>query len=54
VRSAHWLDRLHSEGQVDVAELAGALETSEVTIRRDLDVLTEQGTLRRVRGARSA
>jgi len=49
-RHQHILDRLHSEGRVDVADLAVALETSEVTIRRDLDLLAEQGTLRRIRG----
>ena len=49
-RHHHILDRLRSDGWVDVADLAAALETSEVTIRRDLDILAEQGTLRRVRG----
>jgi len=49
-RQQHILDRLRSDGQVDVAELAATLETSEVTIRRDLDILAEQGTLRRIRG----
>lgn len=44
------LERLHIAGRVDVAELAVELDTSEVTIRRDLDVLAEQGTLRRIRG----
>ncbi|MEV6901177.1 DeoR/GlpR family DNA-binding transcription regulator [Amycolatopsis sp. NPDC051372] len=44
------LERLRRDGRVDVGELAGELDTSEVTIRRDLDSLAEQGTLRRVRG----
>ncbi|MFI5614935.1 DeoR/GlpR family DNA-binding transcription regulator [Amycolatopsis sp. NPDC051903] len=44
------LERLRRDGRVDVGELALALDTSEVTIRRDLDALAEQGTLRRVRG----
>ncbi|QRP47700.1 DeoR/GlpR family DNA-binding transcription regulator [Amycolatopsis sp. FDAARGOS 1241] len=44
------LERLRRDGRVDVGELAVALDTSEVTIRRDLDALAEQGTLRRVRG----
>jgi len=49
-RHQHILDRLRRDGRVEVADLAAALETSEVTIRRDLDSLAEQGTLRRVRG----
>jgi len=49
-RHQHILDRLRHDGRVDVAELAVALDTSEVTIRRDLDILAEQGTLRRIRG----
>lgn len=49
-RQQHILDRLRQDGRVDVADLATALETSEVTIRRDLDLLAEQGTLRRIRG----
>jgi DeoR/GlpR family transcriptional regulator of sugar metabolism len=35
---------------VDVASLADALGTSEMTIRRDLDTLADGGVLRRVRG----
>ena len=49
-RHQHILDQLRREGRVDVADLAVVLETSEVTIRRDLDLLAEQGTLRRIRG----
>ncbi|WP_326565365.1 DeoR/GlpR family DNA-binding transcription regulator [Amycolatopsis rhabdoformis] len=49
-RHEHILERLRRDGRVDVGELAVALDTSEVTIRRDLDALAEQGTLRRVRG----
>lgn len=44
------IDRLRADGRVDVAQLAGLLSTSEVTVRRDLDLLAESGVLRRVRG----
>jgi DeoR/GlpR family transcriptional regulator of sugar metabolism len=49
-RHAGILTRLRLEGRVDVTALAAALGTSEMTIRRDLDVLSEGGVLRRVRG----
>ncbi|MGG7463134.1 MULTISPECIES: DeoR/GlpR family DNA-binding transcription regulator [unclassified Plantibacter] len=44
------LDRLSRDGRVDVAVLADELDTSEVTIRRDLDHLAQVGVLRRIRG----
>jgi len=44
------LERLRREGRVDVTALAASLSTSEMTIRRDLDVLAQGGVLRRVRG----
>src|SRR3954462_5744921 len=49
-RHAGILDRLRSDGRVDVSTLAAALGTSEMTIRRDLEVLAGRGLLRRVRG----
>lgn len=49
-RQAGILTRLRLEGRVDVAALAASLGTSEMTIRRDLDALSEGGVLRRVRG----
>jgi DeoR family fructose operon transcriptional repressor len=42
--------RVASDGRVKVAELADEFGVSEMTIRRDLDVLAEQGLVRRVRG----
>jgi DeoR family transcriptional regulator, fructose operon transcriptional repressor len=39
-----------AEGRVKVADLALALDVSEMTIRRDLDLLAEQGAVLRVRG----
>jgi DeoR family fructose operon transcriptional repressor len=51
------LDRLQrieahvrNAGRVKVADLAAELDVSEMTIRRDLDLLAEQGVVRRVRG----
>ncbi|TQM85025.1 DeoR family transcriptional regulator [Saccharothrix saharensis] len=43
-------ERLRSGGQVAVAELAAATGASEMTIRRDLDLLAAGGVLRRVHG----
>jgi DeoR/GlpR family transcriptional regulator of sugar metabolism len=42
---------LEKEGRVEVAELSALLGVSEMTIRRDFEVLEEQGVLKRVRGA---
>lgn len=42
--------RLRRDGRLDVTGLAGELHISEVTVRRDLDVLAEAGVLRRVHG----
>ncbi|GAA2438012.1 DeoR/GlpR family DNA-binding transcription regulator [Actinomadura vinacea] len=49
-RHALIIDYLRLAERVEVAELARAVGTSEVTIRRDLEQLAEQGVLRRVRG----
>ena len=43
-------DRLQRNGRVRIAELAVDLGVSEMTIRRDLDLLTDQGVARRIRG----
>ena len=42
--------RVRVAGRVKVAELAEELEVSEMTIRRDLDLLAEQGMIQRIRG----
>ncbi|MEX2394375.1 MAG: DeoR/GlpR family DNA-binding transcription regulator [Actinomycetota bacterium] len=42
--------RLDDSGRVKVAELADEFDVSEMTIRRDLDMLSEQGVVQRVRG----
>lgn len=44
------IDRLRTSEHVTVADLAAATGASEMTIRRDLDQLADQGVLRRVRG----
>jgi DeoR family transcriptional regulator, fructose operon transcriptional repressor len=49
-RYAVILEMLATSGRVDIAELRGALEVSEMTIRRDLADLEAQGALRRVHG----
>lgn len=49
-RHADIVSRLRRDGRVDVARLAGDLDTSEVTVRRDLDLLAEAGVLQRVHG----
>ncbi|GAA2807986.1 DeoR/GlpR family DNA-binding transcription regulator [Saccharopolyspora taberi] len=49
-RSLAIIERLRTAERVTVAELAEETGCSEMTIRRDLDHLAEQGVLRRVRG----
>lgn len=49
-RLAIILERLGSDGRVEVAELRATLGVSEMTIRRDLMRLEDDGALRRVRG----
>src|ERR1700680_538579 len=49
-RRDHILDRLRTSGSVLVADLAGSLATSEMTIRRDLKALEAEGLVRRIHG----
>ncbi|HWE66775.1 MAG TPA: DeoR/GlpR family DNA-binding transcription regulator [Acidimicrobiales bacterium] len=42
--------RVATEGRAKISDLADALGVSEMTVRRDLDVLSEEGRVRRVRG----
>ncbi|MEV1206452.1 DeoR family transcriptional regulator, partial [Microbispora rosea] len=44
------MNALRTSDSVSVAELALAYGVSEMTIRRDLDELAQQGVVRRVRG----
>lgn len=46
--------RVEVTGRVRVAELAAELAVSEMTIRRDLDALADEGVLQRVRGGAMA
>jgi DeoR/GlpR family transcriptional regulator of sugar metabolism len=49
-RHTRVLELLEKAGVVEVATLARAFEVSEMTIRRDLSRLEEQGILRRIHG----
>jgi DeoR family fructose operon transcriptional repressor len=42
--------RLESDGRVKVTGLASELDVSEMTVRRDLDLLVDEGVAQRVRG----
>jgi DeoR family transcriptional regulator, fructose operon transcriptional repressor len=42
--------RLDAEGRILVAQLASELDVSEMTVRRDLEVLVDEGVAQRVRG----
>ena len=42
--------RLDTDGRIRVADLATELDVSEMTIRRDLDLLVDEGIAARVRG----
>ena len=42
--------RLDTDGRVRVVQLARELDVSEMTIRRDLDMLVDEGVAHRVRG----
>ncbi|MFP4136036.1 MAG: DeoR/GlpR family DNA-binding transcription regulator [Candidatus Acetothermia bacterium] len=44
------LDQLETEGTVKTSQLANLFSVSEVTIRRDLEVLKEEGKLKKVHG----
>lgn len=49
-RHAYILDRVRTDGGVRVADLVRELEVSDMTIRRDLELLHEQGLLEKVHG----
>ncbi|MGF3056395.1 DeoR/GlpR family DNA-binding transcription regulator [Microbacterium sp. YY-01] len=49
-RRAQILAVLRRDGSAQIDELAGQLQVSEMTIRRDLDDLDNEGLVRRVRG----
>ena len=49
-RKAFILNQLKKKGEVSVAELCSELEVSDMTIRRDLAKMEQEGLLRRVHG----
>ena len=50
VRKQKIIEKLERDGVIDVKEIAILLRTSEITVRRDLTVLVEQGLLVRTHG----
>jgi DeoR family fructose operon transcriptional repressor len=50
VRKQKILENIEQVGIIDVKEIAILLQTSEITVRRDLSVLSEQGLLVRTHG----
>lgn len=50
VRKQIILSTLENKGSVDVRELAKILQTSDITVRRDLNILAEQSLLYRTHG----
>lgn len=49
-RQTYILDRVREDGAVRVAELARELAVSDMTVRRDLELLHQQGLLEKVHG----
>jgi len=49
-RREHILERLRTDGSALVSDLADDLATSEMTIRRDLNLLEAEGLVRRIHG----
>ena len=50
IRKQKILENIEQAGIIDVKEMALILETSEITVRRDLTILAEQGLLVRTHG----
>lgn len=46
--------RVQADGRVKITDLAADLDVSEMTIRRDLQLLVDQGAVQKVRGGASA
>jgi DeoR/GlpR family transcriptional regulator of sugar metabolism len=53
-RQAAILDRVRTRGAVKVSDLVGEFGVSDMTIRRDLEVLAERGLLSKVHGGATA
>ncbi|MBN2628205.1 MAG: DeoR/GlpR transcriptional regulator [Spirochaetales bacterium] len=54
IRQDRIVDILSQDGKVDVNELSEEFDVSPITIRRDLDVLDQQGKIERVHGGAKA
>jgi DeoR family transcriptional regulator, fructose operon transcriptional repressor len=50
LRKQKLIEKLEKDGVIDVKEIAVLMATSEITIRRDLTILAEQGLLVRTHG----
>jgi DeoR family transcriptional regulator, fructose operon transcriptional repressor len=50
LRKQKILENIDQSGLIDVKEMAKILDTSEITVRRDLAILAEQGLLMRTHG----
>jgi DeoR family transcriptional regulator, fructose operon transcriptional repressor len=50
VRKQKLIEKLEQDGIIDVKEIALLFQTSEITVRRDLAILAEQGLLVRTHG----
>ena len=53
-RQAYILERVREVGAVRVADLARELEVSDMTVRRDLEILHDKGLLEKVHGGATA
>ena len=53
-RQAYIIERIRRSGAVKVADLTRALSVSDMTVRRDLDILEQHGLLEKVHGGATA
>lgn len=53
-RHSFILDELNQRGAVRIADLADSLDVSPMTVRRDIEILAEQGVLNKVHGGATA
>jgi DeoR/GlpR family transcriptional regulator of sugar metabolism len=53
-RQGHILERVRADGAVRVSDLARALGVSDMTVRRDLELLADRGLIEKVHGGATA